>query len=399
MHSLIKQRRKTGQASVDHTTHANNSSIVAYNFDILTLILVLVPLQTLPVLKLVSKHWLSVISHPNFVYKYFLKNPSHSVRGLFCRQRISWCRSATQYDFIFLDGNISSSVPFKTLTLGLEKSGIEIVQSCNGLLLCCNVIAEANDYDTYYVFNPFTKQYRLIPRSLLKKSQFKYVLCLSLAFDPFKSPYYEIIAIWSNKVYGSRKYMIEIYSSETRSWRLCKDEFTIEEFSIPGVSAMYWNGSLNWNAGDGTVIYFDIDREFMGVVPRPTREVVYYVSNTGVCEYQGHLYFIAKRDKEGRCFDIFEMDTGHAGWALKCCSVNVKASRRRELLNLSPPDQIIFIAEEGKSLKLVFLANHGNVISYDTKELSFNKICDILPPPVPGNFFLSYPYIQSLACV
>ncbi|RZC56960.1 hypothetical protein C5167_015818 [Papaver somniferum] len=71
------------------------------------------------------------------------------------------------------------------------------------------------------------------------------------------------------------------------------DEIGFSTSTVP-LKNSQWNGSLNWNAGDGTVTYFGIDREYIGVVPRPTGEVLYDISISGVNEYQGHLYLIIK---------------------------------------------------------------------------------------------------------
>lgn len=84
-----------------------------------------------------------------------------------------------------------------------------IKDSCNGLLLCMDMTEKTK---ILVVCNLSTGQHREIapPKYRKKKDSLS---SLSLVFNPLKSLDYEIVCIWGCK--------FEIYSSKTRSWRLC----------------------------------------------------------------------------------------------------------------------------------------------------------------------------------
>ncbi|GKF92618.1 hypothetical protein Tco_0279337 [Tanacetum coccineum] len=94
-----------------------------------------------------------------------------------------------------------------------EADNVKILQSCNGLLLYCSL-------DN----SPYHSSARLI-----------------IAFDPTKSPHYKLVDV-------GRTFCdidIQIYSSETGKWSLCKDRFNYFSFDHFD-SAIYWNDGLHW---------------------------------------------------------------------------------------------------------------------------------------------------------
>lgn len=179
------------------------------------------------------------------------------------------------------------------------------------------------------------------------------------------------------------------------------NEYTLDVFPIPCVSATFWNGSLNWNAHHGSVIYFVIDRELLGVVPRtPQQRLLSSIDITDVTEYQGRFYRI-ERGYGGRCLNISEMDTAYTGWKDKC-SVDLEQLKSfRKFEGSHPFDYILFIrnGEEDESSKLVVLTQGNMVLSYALNEMSFKRVYDISPKRVPGRNCNFYQYIESLACV
>ncbi|GJV62753.1 hypothetical protein Tco_1473581 [Tanacetum coccineum] len=90
-----------------------------------------------------------------------------------------------------------------------EADNINILQSCNGLLLCGGSGMPVFDY----VYNPSTNQYKKLPypdRSL-DNSPYYSSAGLRIAFDPTKSPHYKLVDV-------GRTFCdidIQIYSSET----------------------------------------------------------------------------------------------------------------------------------------------------------------------------------------
>ncbi|GJS91114.1 hypothetical protein Tco_0773750 [Tanacetum coccineum] len=64
---------------------------------------------------------------------------------------------------------------------------------------------------------------------------------LRLAFDPTKSPDYKVVRAGRN----SCEIVIQIYSSESGNWTLCRERFTYFLF-VHFDSAIYWNDALHW---------------------------------------------------------------------------------------------------------------------------------------------------------
>ncbi|KAJ0099782.1 hypothetical protein Patl1_20711 [Pistacia atlantica] len=113
------------------------------------------------------------------------------IAGLFMRGL-----GSPEYYFINL-GSSPSPAPFKSLTFGnnpSSDSGITIEQSCNGLLLCSCIKGSAGRPD-YYVYNPTTHQYTMLPPPLVDSRNSGF----NLAFDPSKSPHYEGSIYWINE--------------------------------------------------------------------------------------------------------------------------------------------------------------------------------------------------------
>ncbi|GJU70845.1 hypothetical protein Tco_1262250 [Tanacetum coccineum] len=64
---------------------------------------------------------------------------------------------------------------------------------------------------------------------------------LRLAFDLTKSPYYKVVRAGRN----SCEIVIQIYSSESGNWTLCRERF-MYFFFVHFDSAIYWNDALHW---------------------------------------------------------------------------------------------------------------------------------------------------------
>ncbi|OVA19257.1 F-box domain [Macleaya cordata] len=403
----------TGEISGDNLLPENSSSsVITNNIDLLRQILLRLPVKSLLVFKSVSKQWFSLISDPHFVHKHSLQNHL-SIAGLFLRKWSSGMHP--EFEFIFLDGKVTGSVPFKTLTFVNDQAGINIEQSCNGLLCCSsNIWNTSKCKRNYYIYNPSTKQYTILPRSQFRKRSFVSIKSVSLAFDPFKSPHYEVICIWNNDTY---EYQIEIYSSKTASWRLSGDSFSSPSFIFHNKSGVFWNGSLHWiSLTERTSLYFDIDQESVKTMPMPpingqNCSIVYF----GEC--RGHMHLIAMHNLWDRYFDIFEMGIDYTGWNLKYRVDLIAAlttAYPEMVYNIDIVDffddpfdfPVLLVEEEEESTKLV-LQIPDKVISYDLKEMSFNTIHDLSPAGLHGEgtvqyhyqWFDAYQYMETLACV
>ena len=92
-----------------------------------------------------------------------------------------------QLSHVKLD-TIDSDASFQTLTFDHNPSGIHIIQSCKGLLLCSSArYRTSSSEEKIYIYNPTTRQYNVLPPVIL--SQVREICGFYLAFDPSRSPY------------------------------------------------------------------------------------------------------------------------------------------------------------------------------------------------------------------
>ncbi|GJS66116.1 hypothetical protein Tco_0680680 [Tanacetum coccineum] len=96
---------------------------------------------------------------------------------------------------------------------------VRILQSCNGLLLCADWAWPI----FYYIHNPSTNLFKRIPQPHYshENSCFYRSVVLTIAFDPRKSFDYKVVQ--AGRTFCDTE--IQIYSSETGNWILCRDQF------------------------------------------------------------------------------------------------------------------------------------------------------------------------------
>lgn len=102
--------------------------------------------------------------------------------------------------------------PYKLLTE--NHSGVHILNSCNGFLLC----GSAGSQGKFHLYNPTTKQLTTFPKpKRWRRSPGVPFRGLALAFDPVKSRHYKVVCVRALRPSGV--YTTVIYSSETSTWK------------------------------------------------------------------------------------------------------------------------------------------------------------------------------------
>ncbi|KAK6155936.1 hypothetical protein DH2020_010184 [Rehmannia glutinosa] len=286
---------------MEEIQNTNPAEIVASIDHLLARILSLLPLKSLLRFKSVSKDWLSLLTNPLFCNLHY-PNPNPAV-GLF----LPSADDHQLFDYVPFSAKESTSPPFRKPEFIDDISGVRILQSCNGLLLCCSV-------DRYYVYNPTTNSCSELPKP---DERTGILNGISLGFDPVKSRHYDVVCVWSLQVDCSdnSQFLIGIYSSETRSWRLCGDPFAAMVNFDKGV---YWNGAIHWlGIGEGESLYFNIDNQVLDKMPMlPLRYHRNSRSDYFFGQSCGHLHFI-----ETPCstiqFDVYEMKRDYSEWFVK----------------------------------------------------------------------------------
>ncbi|KAK1399666.1 F-box domain [Heracleum sosnowskyi] len=388
---------------------------VASSEDLLIQILLLVPIKTLMGFKSVSKQWLYLITDPRFIRLRYPLPPSAS--ALFFPS--SFCRSNPDYQFIPLDISEVSPTPFKTLNFTRDPlgSGISVLQSCNGLLLCAS--HQAREFNRrYYVYNPTTRQFATLPK--IRREYSKNVLGMSLAFDPSKSPSYKVVCV---RTFGKLK-QIEIYSSETQLWRVSGEPFTAPKYMEFG-NSRFWNGSVHWwnNSFHNNTwrdepysLYFKVDEERVEQLPMPVKHisrVQMYLVAFYLGESEGHWHLIEVNSDFTSLFDVYEMAIDHSGWFVKYqVDLSAISSVFPEIIKNNRYGyafNIISLVRRGKEEDdesfLVLEIPGGKFVRYNLMDKSVKKLWE--SAPIGYKFYnedgLKYgralPYIESLACV
>nr|GEW08743.1 hypothetical protein [Tanacetum cinerariifolium] len=143
------------------------------------------PVISLLLFKVVYKHWLSVITSPNFTSRLSRIPSMAPACGLFLWRPKSKVSMEFEYDFLSLDSRIPSKRSITTFSFGFETGCKVILDSCNGLLLFRSGYYRCK----LYVRNPTINLFKMLPPHSIDMSY-----GVIMAFDPAKSPHYKVLS-------------------------------------------------------------------------------------------------------------------------------------------------------------------------------------------------------------
>ncbi|KAK6132119.1 hypothetical protein DH2020_034144 [Rehmannia glutinosa] len=396
MTSKIKIPRKTKLAT--------SAEVVNSIDDLLMQIFLCLPVKSLMCFKLVSKRWKSLITSPDFR---LLRNPDPSAAvGLFYP-----VRKRCEFEYIHFDFKAPINPPFRKLNFQKEPYPFWIHHSCNGLLLCCST----GNFDlvcSCYVYNPTTKCSTKLPLPGVMNGVPENVYGVNLAFDPAKSPLYKVVCVRDSSLQlADSQFLIGIYSSETRTWRLCGDPFAAMVNFDKGV---YWNGAIHWlGIGEGESLYFNIDNQVLDKMPMlPIRYHRNSRSDYFFGQSCGHLHFIETPCSTIR-FDVYEMKRDYSEWFVKY-QVNLTpvVAANREMIwgHINPMGwyNLVFsvftvVRGEHEEDSFLVLQSPKKIIRYNLVRKTFESLSKFEDEVVRAS--LRYPgtsgfeYIKSLCCV
>ncbi|XP_031281986.1 F-box protein At5g07610-like isoform X1 [Pistacia vera] len=367
--------------------------------DILTEIFLCLPLKSLVTFRYVSKHWLSLISHPNFSLRLHLK--PRPISGLILRSKSS--PKNPKYDLINLNSD-PFVAPFRSFSL---PPSLVVLQSCNGLLLCgspkwCNPTCNC------YIINPITKKYTELPGAFrTARGSFRAILGINLAFDPSISSYYKVICVTALGGHCQ----IQIYSSKTGDWTPSTGKFWAK-CGMTFKDGVFWNGGIHWISSERTSLYFNVNEEKLQEMPMPCirdrsseRRFMYFG------ESRGHLHLIEIYSLRDVIFDVYEMERDYSGWVMKYhVDLREVAIAFPEMVrsyiglgNYYEKYSILCVVREEKD-EDSYMVIHvpKKAIRYNFKDRTFKKLHDFEPgfdDTIQHNCFSAFQYTESLAHV
>lgn len=428
MISIGSNNESRVEASDSHTPTSSSAEKAVANGDVLTEILIRLPVKSLLRFKSVSKNWNSLISSPHVAR---LRNPDPcSVSGLFLHPTkhgtclFRWSERTKHLnlglEFIPLkNGKAPAHEPddhdasIKSLTRFPNLSDVIVLNSCHGLLFCLGY-NEVEGKGGHHILNPTTKQFKTLPQPHQDGLE-----DLCLAYDPSESPHYKVVGLWRSVSISQWEtyYHIEIYSSETGSWRPSGNSYTVDEVDFPETSfhgGVYWNGAVNWlNLGPGDSLYFHIDQERLGTIPMPPaphgkwwydRAYMYYGKS------RGHLHLIEMYNQTTR-LTVYEMERDYSGWFVKYnVDIATVGIAFPELVQI-PNNWYIgcsvldIVREESDEESYMVISVGGKFVEYRLVDGSFKTICDASQhndgddPLLYYHWCNSHEYIESLSCI
>lgn len=281
--------------------------------DLLIEILLRLPILSLLFFKSVSKHWLSLIRHINSTLRR-TKNPYlDPPTGLFFRR----FESPSVYDFVSLDSRIPSRIYPLPTTFNFRLNSeirFDILESCNGLLLCegvnkNNMIVK----DMYCIYNPSVNMFKMLPKCH-DPSLTSVRPVIKLAFDPRKSPHYKVVLI--GLLDGFNK--IEIYSSKTGSWSVYRLPNKSHIYYMWGI---YWNNAIHWLDSENEPIHFKLDimneHPIITKIQLPVTMDKKMAWDRKLFESRGCLLLLGVDYANSQQFNIYEMSNVSSEWSVK----------------------------------------------------------------------------------
>ncbi|CAL5328381.1 unnamed protein product [Camellia sinensis] len=390
---ITNKRRKLaiGCTSLEDSLAAE---VIISNVDLLTEILLHVPTKSLLRFKCVSKHWLSLISDPQFSCNHARRMKISLISGLYFHYK-PW----NFKELISVSFHSHSSLPTLAFLNGVgERSTPRIVDSCNGLLLCSKVYGRH-----FIVCNPTTQKYTTLAEPNSKSSRLSlHGFGAYLAFDPLKSPHYKVVLVNCAPLFAGIRgssYGIDIYSSESASWK------HIPVSTSPGDSLtrrVFWNGAIHWMSDENIHFRFDVDAETLTGAPMPPYpKILSGGKYMYFGEYHGHLFLIQTRQCSPMGFRILEMDRDSCCWNVKY-RVSLRRLKAAFPENFHPPFSVLSIVKGAneKDFEMI-LAIHGKYISYNLDCKTWKVLRDLQP----GDFHEStgynnaFQFIESLSPV
>ncbi|KQK11385.1 hypothetical protein BRADI_2g59890v3 [Brachypodium distachyon] len=259
--------------------------------DVLVEIISRVPYKSTCSCKCVSRRWRDIISHPEH-----RKKLPQTLAGFFYEARISSTEKARYFINVSGEGDplIDASLSFLP-----EYESLDILDCCNGLLLCrCWKPTDPETLD-YVVCNPATEKWVVVPSTEWSSE----VEVARLGFDPAVSSHFHVFEFIDEVAWGVETLSyydphieaLAIYSSKAGVWthrRVLEDEDPLVEDEDPlNSKGVFLNGILHLAACFELVVAVDVEGKNWQFISIPDQSYFDDVPVSDIFLSQGRLHF------------------------------------------------------------------------------------------------------------
>ncbi|XP_057970447.1 F-box/kelch-repeat protein At3g06240-like [Malania oleifera] len=252
--------------------------------DVVTFILLRLPLKFAVRFKCVCKSWCAQISKPNFIIKSLNWSVfgDDSARLLLKHVDLSTGVRLPALSVVsdkVLDEN---TVPVRPrLDFPLPNDACPTVKGpCNGILLLCITYVD-NRHDVL-LWNPTTGNHYVLPQSNVPRipnGEDSLIGAYGFGFDPRTGDYKVIRFLNNHSDDGMSAYQqVELFSLKANSWKEIPNEgidFDMQDINVNGFTVgTYMNANLHWlvsfgNSEDTLILVFDVSDEVFHLMPIP----------------------------------------------------------------------------------------------------------------------------------
>nr|XP_043625449.1 F-box protein At5g07610-like [Erigeron canadensis] len=278
----------------------------------------------------------------------------------------------------------NKSTAFTFGCFGSDASKVEVLQSCNGLILCG---IRTDPADKIYVYNPSNNVFKMLPPILNMKYN-RQLDKIRLAFDPTKSPHYKVLHAQQIGYDPIRRrpywFQTRIYSSETSCWRSCSIKYPTQWFSGYFYKGVYWNDAIHWLDHWNRVRHFKLDVEHPPDTTTQIPITLHWNNYKELFESCGCLLFASYAgDYHPKCMEIYEMRNGYTGWSLRYI-VNYEESSLAAFLKMQKMSSVKFsfkflfiVVGEREEESFVVMEVCRKIVKYNLLLKSLHTLCDM----------------------
>ncbi|RLN19442.1 hypothetical protein C2845_PM02G22130 [Panicum miliaceum] len=212
--------------------------------------------------------------------------------------------------------NITGKGPpfiFPSSFLPVPGGDVELLDSCNGLLLCRCFEPGPRDADgfrpfNYVVCNPATKKWVMLPDGGWASGEARIA---RLGFDPAVSSHFHVVVYVLDE--GECVTAVEIYSSKTAAWSFKESEWGDDVMPCDRARTVFLNGFMHMVTVAEGIVVVDMEGRTWRTIPVPSDGDSGFIDQA-----QGRLFYINVDDADAFKLSIWILeDHGTNEWTLE----------------------------------------------------------------------------------